>query len=416
MESPPAIHSMSKLQLDDSPHVHRNSIGSKPNSRKQLDTHNTGSRPNSMRFSTNSNGVRLDDSHRVPTLNHNSLGLNIMGVAKNFMASTKTSTTGSSTGGSRPNSSKQMREQPSSSSSLAKPSQTSKNTTQTNGNHSRLPVTTKLKNSTRSDPKYLLEDSTRTASTTSTTASDKENREEPVYLDEMSHLLLEELHHDTQAKVVIRALERLTVFCSQSTELCSQACHMGAPATIVNIMKKWSVQKAICAKGFRALIAMTVGCSTEQEQARVRKTLWMVGGVQEILKSMGRFPQSRSVQFFGCNALLSMLPSGCDDNDDADSDKIKKWMGRRFVREYKGVKAVISAMIQFEEDRAVQEAGCSVLLKLATFMHDNSADRKMMLESGAVSAFSVALESHSNDEEIQHYTTLFMNFMSGDAY
>lgn len=233
---------------------------------------------------------------------------------------------------------------------------------------------------------------------------DMEDREEPIYLDEISQILLEGIHQDVYKKI-IKALGRLADISSQNQEKCNQACQMGAPAAIVAAMKKWAINKNIQAACFRVLIALTVG----EECLKVRKTIWMVGGMEQILDAMGQFPESRSIQFFGCNALLSLLPSGCED----ENKKIKKWMGRRFVREFKGVKAVIASMIQFEEDRGIQEAGCSVLLKLATFMHSGQ-DRKLLLESGAVSAFSIALESHASDEAIQHYTTLFMNFMSGD--
>lgn len=88
-------------------------------------------------------------------------------------------------------------------------------------------------------------------------------------------------------------------------------------------------------------------------------------------------------------------------------------MGRRFVRAYNGIKTILKAMLQFEQDRELQQAICSVVLKLAAFMHAGK-DRQLLLESGAISAFSVAYESNSTDDVIQHYMTLFMTFMSGD--
>lgn len=225
-----------------------------------------------------------------------------------------------------------------------------------------------------------------------------------LFLDGVSRILLEDIHRDT-AQQVLKALAGLSEICGQSPRVREEACKMGAPAAIVTLMKKWSVEKSIQAACFRVLIALTVG----DENIQVRKALWMVGGMQDILDAMLKFPDSRSVQFFGCYAVLSLLPSGSEEGH----EKLQKWMGRRFLRNYKGAKTIIKAMVQFQKDAIVQVAGCSVLLKLATFMHDGD-DRRILLESGAISAFSVALESYPQDENIQHYTTLFMQFMAGE--
>lgn len=224
--------------------------------------------------------------------------------------------------------------------------------------------------------------------------------EEDMLLDELTLLLMEGVNKRS-SKDVTDALERLADLCSQCDAMCREACHMGAPATVVSVMRKWSSSKAVQGEGFRVLIALTVGSTC----GKIQKTLWMAGSMEAIIDAMTKFPESRSIQFFGCSAILGLLPCG------DDQKKLSKWMGRRFIEEIKGVKAVISAMIQFEEDWHLQETGCGVLLKLATFMHDGE-DRKMLLESGAVSAFSVALESHPNDDVIQDYTTMFMNFLS----
>ena len=227
-----------------------------------------------------------------------------------------------------------------------------------------------------------------------------EEEEEDMFLDELSLILMAGINKQT-SKDVADALERLANLCSQCDEMCREACHMGAPASVVSVMRKWSSSKAVQAKGFRVLIALTVGSTC----GKIQKTLWMAGSMEAIIDAMTSFPESRSIQFFGCSAILSLLPCG------DEQKKLSKWMGRRFIKEMKGIKAVISAMIQFEEDGHLQETGCGVLLKLATFMHAGE-DRKMLLESGAVSAFSVALESHPNDDVIQDYTTMFMNFLS----
>lgn len=234
--------------------------------------------------------------------------------------------------------------------------------------------------------------------------SQDEGDSDDVQLDGVSRILLEDIHKDTTQQV-LKALAGFSEICGQSSEVRVQACRMGAPAAIVTLMKKWSVEKSVQAACFRVLIALTVG----DENIQVRKALWMVGGMQDILNSMLKFPDSRSVQFFGCYAVLSLLPSGSEEGN----VQLQKWMGRKFLRDYKGAKTIIRAMVQFQQDIVVQVAGCSVLLKLATFMHDGD-DRRILLESGAISAFSVALESHPKDENIQHYTTLFMQFMAGE--
>ena len=230
-----------------------------------------------------------------------------------------------------------------------------------------------------------------------------EEEEEDVFLDELTLLLLEDINKKS-SKEVTNALERLADLCSQCEDACGEACHMGAPASVVAVMQKWSSNKTIQAKGLRVFIALTVGSACSKTQ----KSLWMVGAMEAIINAMTSFPESRSIQFFGCSAMLSLLPCG---TSASGNEKLIKWMGRRFVKEMKGVNTVISAMIHFEKDRTMQETGCGVLLKLATFMNDGK-DRKMLLESGAVSAFSVALESHPNDDGIQNYTTMFMNFLS----
>ena len=232
------------------------------------------------------------------------------------------------------------------------------------------------------------------------TGSTHDGDEEDEFLDELTLILMEDVNNES-SKDVTDALERLANLCSQSDEVCREACHMGAPASVVSAMRKWSSNKVVQGKGFRVLIAITLGSTSGKTQ----KTLWMAGSMEVVIEAMKSFPESRSIQFIGCNAILSLLP--CGDNN----KKLSKWIGRRFIKEMNGIKTVVSAMIQFEVDEQIQETGCGVLLKLATFMHSGE-DRKMLLESGAVSAFSVALESHPHDDVIQDYTTMFMNFLS----
>jgi len=225
------------------------------------------------------------------------------------------------------------------------------------------------------------------------------------FIDELSLILLEGVHQKS-SKQVENALERLADLCSQCEATCREACQMGAPSSALAIMRKWKSSKTVQVRGLRVLVALTI-CSN---CTKIRKTLWMIGAMEAVLEEMQSFLDSRAVQFFGCSAILSLLP--CSSGDVKD-EKLTIRMGRRFVGEMNGIKSVITGMIRFENDREIQETGCHILLKLATFMNAGN-DRKMLLKSGAVSAFSVALESNSNDEEIQIYATLFMNLLSSD--
>jgi len=232
------------------------------------------------------------------------------------------------------------------------------------------------------------------------------------FLDDVSLILLDYVHSDF-SEIVVKALGVLADLCTESRDLHHQACYMGAPAIVVATMNKWSTDKLIQFKCIQVMIALTVmgWKNSNTSDDKIQKIFWMMGGMETILSAMRTHQDSRSVQFYGCNAILSLLPSvGMEEET---PDKFTMHIGRRFVGDLKGVKIIIGAMIRFEDDRKVQEAGCSVLLKLATFMH-HGKDRKMLFESGAMSAFSVALESHPNDENMHNYASMFMNLLSGN--
>lgn len=106
------------------------------------------------------------------------------------------------------------------------------------------------------------------------TISQDEGDSDGVQLDGVSRILLEDIHKDTTQQV-LKALAGFSEICGQSSEIRVRACRMGAPAAIVTLMKKWSVEKSVQAACFRVLIALTVG----DENIQVRKALWMVGGM-----------------------------------------------------------------------------------------------------------------------------------------
>jgi hypothetical protein len=136
------------------------------------------------------------------------------------------------------------------------------------------------------------------------------------------------------------------------------------------------------------------GCLAIQEEAmralgnlshllETRKLLGDIGCVEVILASMEKYPDSESVQEYGCFLIAQLV-----DRTKYNAERVKK---------YGGIAVVIAAMKAHPNSKEVQEDGCIGLSNMSEW----EEYRRLIVEAGGASAIAFAIEKSGDSQELR---------------
>jgi len=153
----------------------------------------------------------------------------------------------------------------------------------------------------------------------------------------------------------------------------------GGHLAVVTAMAKHPSYRHLQHEGIRALTNAT--CDNKKLKIVVAE----IGGIQATVEAMTRHPLDRETQRLCLKALNNLV--------------YKKEHANLFVNEIGGCSHIVRAMNKFPGDVDVIQKASVVLLKLSSMR----SLRPAMVDAGAISALTFAVERHVTDEKIQNY-------------
>lgn len=196
-------------------------------------------------------------------------------------------------------------------------------------------------------------------------------------LEEIPKLIICDLFSSKKTDVE-KGLQRIAHLCSipdENAELNrAEVYNVGGHAAIVGALKKWFGCPEVQAEGFRALhnTAISDGAFVD--------AVIKIGVIEVILLAMRNFPDHQNVQISGCGVLYALCYKG-------------QAITEKFVVEYDGIPAVVSAMKRFPKKSLLQKWACGIM----GIISEIEELCGYIVEGGGLEALVTAIQNHKNE-------------------
>ena len=204
-------------------------------------------------------------------------------------------------------------------------------------------------------------------------------------IEALPTLLLDDMQKKT-SKDVSNALKVLKGSLSDANEkneeYAAEASLLGAPSIVILCMKKWAHKVSI----------QRYGCDCiKMLLCHQRTAIIKAKGMQLVLQTMERFPESVELQQRGTAALFNFFanyPSRPEEEQE---------LLRPFIDSLGGLTVLVKAMERYPENTKLQVYGCGIVSNFSPVQEFHQA----MKVTGALSAVAKAHENHPDEPSIK---------------
>ena len=213
----------------------------------------------------------------------------------------------------------------------------------------------------------------------------------------MAVLLTGPLTKDDPAEVV-SALSKLERAWYNSQKACKEAAVIGAPLSIVTILRKWENNEDVLRVATLCMVHLTYYLED------TRNSFQELGAAEVMAAAMTKFPENADINEFGCNFFYNLFLGA------KGAGKKSKEFAAKFAKELNGIDVIVNTLKKFMDKKhaALQMNACAALEELTA-----KGCRQQVIDAGAVRAVAPIFDTKPKNKEVERAAKSLMKSLFG---
>jgi hypothetical protein len=213
----------------------------------------------------------------------------------------------------------------------------------------------------------------------------------------MAVLLTGPLTKDDPAEVV-SALSKLERAWYNSQKACKEAAVIGAPLSIVTILRKWENNEDVLRVATLCMVHLTYHLED------TRNSFQELGAAEVMAAAMNKFPENADINEFGCNFFYNLFLGA------KGANKKSKEFAAKFAKDLNGIDVIVKTLKQFTDKKhtALQMNAFAALEELAA-----KGCRQQVIDAGAVRAVAPIFDTKPKNKEVERAAKSLMKSLFG---